>query len=278
MYTKYKSKCREIMSKIRLEKDYIIVEDQELRNQIDNANLSATFINGYLNSPGDAILNKLFAKYTDNQSAYLDKGLFFHAVMEKFFSLDLRNSTDCRLIASRLAPKYSLLKEEDRTALIDNFLQFYPTYKTDEVDVINGRQGIEFCFNTKSLFSRPLKGYVDLILKDKVIDWKTGKYNGEISEDYVFQMGIYALALKEVGYDINKTFQLVYPMTKNIVDVDIDLDATSDKIKRMEDELNNANYRYQLRQGTFNLWSKYLLEYDAFGNLKFTTDITKYFK
>lgn len=266
------------MSKIRLEKDYIIVEDQELRNQIDNANLSATFINGYLNSPGDAILNKLFAKYTDNQSAHLDKGLFFHAVMEKFFSLDLRNSTDCRLIASRLAPKYSLLKEEDRTALIDNFLQFYPTYKTDEVDVINGRQGIEFCFNTKSLFSRPLKGYIDLILKDKVIDWKTGKYAGEISEDYTFQMGIYALALKEVGYDINKKFQLVYPMTKNIVDVDIDLDAISDKIKRMEDELNNANYKYQLRQGTFNLWSKYLLEYDAFGNLKFTTDITKYFK
>ena len=224
------------MSKIRLEKDYIIVEDQELRNQIDNANLSATFINGYLNSPGDAILNKLFAKYTDNQSAHLDKGLFFHAVMEKFFSLDLRNSTDCRLIASRLAPKYSLLKEEDRTTLID------------------------------------------LILKDKVIDWKTGKYTGEISEDYAFQMGMYALALKEIGYDINKKFQLVYPVTKNIVDIDINLSATSDKIKRMEDELNNANYRYQLRQGTFNLWSKYLLEYDAFGNLKFTTDITKYFQ
>lgn len=266
------------MSKIRLEKDYIIVEDRVLKKQIDNLNLSASFINGYLSSPGDAILDKLFDKYTIQQNSNLDKGLFFHSVMEKFFNLDLRNSTDCRLIASRLAPKYHFLKKEDRITLIDNFLDFYPTYRTDEVAMINGRKGIEFEFNVKSLFSRPLKGYIDLVLKDKVIDWKTGMYQGDIPEEYAFQLGLYALALKESGCSINKKFQLVYPMTKSVVDISIDLNDTIDKIKRMESDLNSSNYKYQLRPGVFNLWSKYLLDYSAYGNLKFTTDITKYFK
>lgn len=265
------------MSKIRLEKDYIIIEDKELQEKIDKIKLSSSFITSYLNSPADAILNKLFYDCIYNQSKYLDKGLFFHSVMERFFSIQYRNSTDCRLIASRLAPKYSLLDKEDQKTLIDNFLEFYPSYKTDEVAIINGKKGIEYCFYNKTLFSRPLKGFIDLALKDgRVIDWKTGKYNNEIPEDYAFQMSLYALASRELDCDFN-TFQLVYPMSKKIVDVDVDLNKTCDTIKRMEDDLENSNYKYQLRPGQYNLWSKYLLEYDAFGELEFLKDITKYF-
>ena len=281
---------------IRVKENYLYILDEEIQKKIDKIKLSPSFVNSFLSSPGDAILNKfILPEIQLEEPIYFARGKWFHSIMEDFFKKPAYRRTyeDLKKSVSTATKEgnYTFLldDEENKNWLrmaIKNYKETWlPNAKNEKIAnlFIQGRQqiGIELFISGKlGNCKRQSLGFIDKIVEGEkgliVQDWKTGKkisnFNPDkkISDsnpfDYWRQQTFYSLLLEQNGAVIEGAC-LIFPCSEppQIVEVNqADKDVRKQVIhdfetvdKVLEESINN-NYCFEFKKGLNNGWATFL--------------------
>lgn len=238
---------KEIKKKILINEDGIKIIDEELMKKLNSKKLSASMLNSFLSSPGEWIIETYILPLIEyEETPHLIRGNYFHSIMEEFFSLPQEKRTDenlRKLTVKVFRDKYSQVGNEGaewvKTA-IRGYLSmgFQPqqevitTYKNKKNE---DKLGLEYSVEGKfGNCQRNVKGFVDKMITtdDGIViqDWKTGakakdydpnKPSGPDNDfNYILQQTAYSMLLEADGFKI-KTAELIYPIAKKVLTVDV---------------------------------------------------------
>lgn len=284
--------------KAKVENNNLILLDDEYKSAVNKIRLSPSFINNWLASPGDAIMEKIIVPDLDMPEAiYLTRGTWFHSIMEHFFMLEPEERTlqNLKRITQKITKedeKYSTLikDQENRDWLNNALIQGYwktwgEEFKNDKIANIflmgETRKGLELFVSGKiGNTERNCLGFIDKLVESegglKVQDWKTGKkinnydptrkISNSNSFDYWRQQLIYTILLEQNNF-IVKSASLIFPCAEipQEVFVDVNLESAREKVvndvEQTDKEITMCienNYTFPFKAGIYNSWATYL--------------------
>lgn len=287
-----------ITKKIRVYKDRVQFLDPELRDKVDKINLSPSFVDSFISSPADSILDKLVLPDVQiKEPIYFARGTWFHSIMEDYFDNEKHNRNPVKLResldkVSKGNPEYKeLLKDSDNKDWIVNcckgLLKIDKQYKLSDKEVAKvyylgeSRKGLElFVKGDLPDVSRPVLGYVDCVFVGdngfEICDWKTGKYRefdpkkywGDFNSfSYWRQQILYTVLLELAGFQISTAY-LVYPVGSPATLAKIPVndmnfrEAAIKDVKKADSLLTECienDYSFPFYKYAWNNWGSYLV-------------------
>lgn len=188
----------------------IRVLDPKIRKQIDKLNISASTMNNFLRGPADFILDRyLLDDVSDKSALHLDRGNWFHSIMEEFFRTTEPSERTLEALSKSKKMKkllqygmeytdkngekpYAYLYEDPENIQwiingINNYFKNMPEQKPENEKVavlsIHGRpseKALEFFVRgTLGDYNRNCVAFIDKVIEGEdgliIQDWKTGK-------------------------------------------------------------------------------------------------------
>lgn len=281
--------------KVRVVGNSIQVLDEEIRSQIDKKKLSASLVSSILNSPGDWVMSTYIEPLCiDGYVDALERGTWFHSIMEEFFKLEPEERNFKNLASTALTvtkEKYPhMMERQDNKDWLNKAIQGYKNTWLDgakDEKVANlylmgkSQLGLELFVNgTIGNAKRQCLGFIDKIIEGKygliVQDWKTGakihNFNPdkEPSEsnsfDYWRQQTFYTMLLEQLGMKVESAC-LVFPCSEppQIVNVDCHREdvrnrvvSDFEKADSILEECIMNDYTFPFKAGKYNSWATYL--------------------
>lgn len=240
------------------------VLDESIRKQIQSKRLSPSTVGKLLSSPADWVMSTFIEKYIKKEIDMVDleRGHWFHSIMEDFFAKKPEYRTSAELKASInliTKTKYPhIIKNEENKEWIKNgaakFVKvFLPEMQYDKNAKIylNGKTqvGLEFFINgTIGNCKRGINGFIDRLSEGDnglvIQDWKTGKTVERFDEtkkisdsnnfEYFRQQIAYAILLEQKGFVVSHG-ELIYPFTELPEKVIINTDSQKYREKTIAD-------------------------------------------
>lgn len=273
----------------------IKIIDPEIIKKINSTKLSPSMVASMLSSPGDWVVGKFIEPdVTLDSLIFLERGSWFHSIMEEFFKLPVEERTRPALkqtIQKVSKSKYPhLIEEQENRDWIIKAVSNYDKAFFDEDSkekvaeiFLNGKlqQGIElFIMGKIGDAKRNCLGFIDRLTEGetglKVHDWKTGTHidnfdpNKKISNSNSFnywrQQAFYSLLLQQKGINVEEAaliFPCSNPPQKILIPIQDEriIQQTIKDVEKCDKILDSCienDYTFPFGAGIWNGWATYL--------------------
>lgn len=281
--------------KVRIVNNSVQILDDDIKKEIDKKKLSASLVGSVLNSPGDWVMGTYIEPLCiDGYVDALERGTWFHSIMENFFQLEPQDRDFKHLSSVAVSvtkEKYPhMIERQDNKDWLNKAIKGYrdtwlANAKNEKVASVflmgEQKQGLELFVTGKiGNAKRPCLGFIDKLIEGNygliVQDWKTGakihNFNPdkEPSEsnsfDYWRQQTLYTMLLEQSGMRVESAC-LIFPCANppQIVDVDCHNNSVRQRVvadceqaDSILEECIKNDYTFPFKAGKYNSWATYL--------------------